>query len=277
MLTGRGIPAQYQAINDTRGNCIARVQGTGGGSDLLLYGHLDATFTADLQEDLPVLGNEPRPDLQPHLVRTGDLLTGLGVANPKGGAACAIAAVDAILRSGGPLAGDIVLGLVAGGIHKRPLDGLHRRYEGADYQGFGVGCEYMLKHGVTADFAISTKPGYGIVYEEPGECWFMVELTGRLSYSGLRHVTHPRNPLVDAANLVLAIEAWIPEYSKRFTLGQLTPQGAVGAIEGGWPYKPEFIPAVCRLYVNLHTNAATSPLEVRRVRRISRRLSCATS
>jgi hypothetical protein len=46
LLTGRGIPAQYQAINDSRGNCIARVQGTGGGSDLLLYGHLDATFTA---------------------------------------------------------------------------------------------------------------------------------------------------------------------------------------------------------------------------------------
>jgi acetylornithine deacetylase/succinyl-diaminopimelate desuccinylase-like protein len=264
-LSERGIPARYQAISETRGNCIGRLAGTGGGADLLLYGHLDATFTADPDEDRPVLGDEPRPDLQPRLQRKGDMLTGLGVANPKGGLACAIAALEAIVRTGGPLAGDVVLGIVAGGIHKRPIEALHRRYEGADYQGFGIGCEYMLKHGVTADFAISTKPGYGIVYEEPGECWFMVEVAGRLSYSGLRHVTEPRNPLVDAAELVLAIERWLPDYTRRFTLGQLAPQGAVGAIEGGWPFKPEFIPAVCRLYVNLHANAATSPLEVRRV------------
>ncbi|MEQ9642308.1 MAG: M20/M25/M40 family metallo-hydrolase [Alphaproteobacteria bacterium] len=259
-----GIPATYQPIDETRGNCIGRLNGQGGGADLLVYGHLDTTFTGDREADRPVLGDEVRPDLEPRLTRDGDLVMGLGVANPKGGAACAIAALEAIVRAGVPLAGDVVLGIVSGGIHKRPIDSLARRYEGARYQGFGIGCEYMLKHGLTADAAISTKPGYGIVWEEPGECWFMIEVTGRLCYSGLRHVTEHRNPIIDAAALAQAIEAWLPSYAEQFEAGQIRPQGAVGAIEGGWPYKPEFIPGVCRLYVNMHTNAVTSPLLVRR-------------
>ena len=135
---------------------------------------------------------------------------------------------------------------------------------GGAYEGFGVGCRHMLENGVSPDYAISTKPGYGIVWEEPGECWFMVEITGVLSYSGMRHIQLHRNPIVDAADLAKAIEAWIPGYTQRHTKGQLAPQGAVGAIEGGWPFKPEFIPGVSRLYVNLHSNADTPPEETAR-------------
>jgi acetylornithine deacetylase/succinyl-diaminopimelate desuccinylase-like protein len=123
----------------------------------------------------------------------------------------------------------------------------------------------MLKHGVTADFCLSTKPGYGIVYEEPGQCWFMVEAKGRLCYAGLRHISPHRNPLSDVARLILAIEEWIPEYSAKYEHGQIRPQGAVGAVEGGWPFKPEFIPDIARIYVSLNINSRTTPLEMRRI------------
>ena len=264
MMRERGIDASYQPIDDNRGNGIGRVRGTGDGPDTLLYGQLDTTFTNDRREDLPVLGDADRPDLEAHITRRDGLICGNGVSNPKGGNACALAAVDAVIRARVPLAGDVILGFVSGGVHKRPIDGLARSYVGSAYQGFGIGCEYMLKHGVCADYAINTKPGYGIAWEEPGECWFMVEVRGVLCYSGMRHLQPHRNPIVDAAALAIALEAWIPDYTKEHTLGQLAPQGAVGSIEGGWPFKPEFIPSLCRIYVNLHTNAAERPAQIRR-------------
>ena len=255
------VNAAFQPIGDDRGNAVGRVDGAGGGPVLLLYGQLDTTFVNDRREDMPVLGDADRPDLEPELTRRGDLLCGLGVSNPKGGNACALAAVDAIVRAGVPLAGDVIVGFVSGGVHKRPIEGLARSYQGAAYEGFGIGCHHMLDNGVAPDCAISTKPGYGIVWEEPGECRFMIEVKGILSYTGMRHIQRHRNPIIDAARLAQAIEEWIPAYTKRHTAGQLAPQGAVGAIEGGWPYKPEFIPGVCRIYVNLHSHADTPPAE----------------
>ena len=263
-MNQRGIAAQYQPIDEHRGNSIGRVEGTGEGPDLLFYGHLDTTFTADLDEDRPVLGHAARPDLQPKFQRRDDLLFGLGLQNPKGSVTCAIAALDAVLRSDIGLLGGVTIGLTAGGIHKGPVDGLMRPYRGRHYQGFGVGCEYMLKHGLTADYCISTKPGYGIVWEEPGECWFRIEITGGLCYSGLRHIQPNRNPIVDAAAVIPMIEDWIAAHTKRHTLGQIAPQGTVGAIESGWPFKPEFIPGICVLYVNVHTNSVQSPHDLRR-------------
>ena len=264
-MNGRGIDAFYQPIDKNRGNAIGRLAaGGGGGADLLFYGHLDTTFSADVREDAQMTGGRPRPDLEPRLRREGDLLYGLGVQNPKGSTVCAIAALDAALRAGVPLKGGASIGIAAGGIHKGPVEGLMRAWRGRRYRGFGVGCEYMLTHGLTADYCISTKPGYGIVWEEPGECWFKVTIMGELCYSGLRHIQPNRNPIVDAAAVVPMIEDWIADYTKRHTRGQIAPQGTVGGIEAGWPFKPEFIPGVCVLYVNIHTNSATRPIQVRR-------------
>ena len=263
-MNGRGIDAFYQPIDRHRGNSIGWLTGSGRGADLLFYGHLDTTFSADAREDAQMTGGRPRPDLEPRLRREGDLLYGLGVQNPKGSVVSAIAALDAAARAGIPLKGRAGIGIAAGGIHKGPVEGLMRAWRGRRYRGFGVGCEYMLKHGLAADYCISTKPGYGIVWEEPGECWFKVTIMGELCYSGLRHIQPNRNPIVDAAAVVPTIEDWIADYTGRHTSGQIAPQGTVGGIEAGWPFKPEFIPGICVLYVNIHTNAVTLPREIGR-------------
>src|SRR5262249_31535323 len=220
-----------------RGNCVARLAGDGTGPDLLLYGHLDTTFTGDAREDYPVLGGADRPDLRPHAVVEDGLITGLGISNPKGGAACAIAAADAVRRAGIPLRGDVILGIVSGGIHRAPVDGVQRSYQGRPYQGFGIGCEHMLKHGVRAAFPLRPKPGYAVVWEEPGQCWLTVQVKGLFCYSGLRHLQANRNPIVDATRVIDGLEKWFPEYTRRHTRGQLAPQAAIGAIESGWPFK----------------------------------------
>lgn len=263
-LGGRGFDTHYQAMDPHRGNCIARLRGDGTGPDLLVYGHLDTTFTGDAREDYPMLAGADRPDLRPHAIRQGDLITGLGISNPKGGTACAIAAADAVRRAGVPLRGDVILGIVSGGIHRTPTEGVLRSYQGRQYQGFGIGCEHMLKHGVRADFALSTKPGYAVVWEEPGQCWFTVQVKGIFCYSGLRHLQANRNPIVDATRVIEALEKWFPEYTRRHTRGLLAPQAAIGAIESGWPFKPEFVPGVCNLYVDLRTHADAPPLAVKR-------------
>jgi acetylornithine deacetylase/succinyl-diaminopimelate desuccinylase-like protein len=265
VMRGRGIDAFYQEIDDHRGNSIGRLRGRGDGADLLFYGHLDTTFTGNEDDDYPVIGPSARPDLQPHVRCDGDLLIGLGAANPKGADACAIMALDAVRRADVPLRGDVLVGLAVGGIHKRPIKAATREYRGRAYLGFGLGCEFMLKHGIHADHCINTKPGYSVVWEEPGECWFSVQTRGALCYSGLRHtIQRYRNPIADAGTVVAALETWFPEYTRSNTRGLIAPQGAVGAIEAGWPFKPEFVPAICNVYADVRTNARVDVLDVKR-------------
>src|SRR5690606_24684017 len=126
----------------------------------------------------------------------------------KGAGACALIAMEAIQKANVPLKGNVILGLASGGIHKCQIQGVQRSYLGREYLGYGIGCEYMLKHGVRADYAINTKPGYTVAWEEPGSCWFKVEVKGTMNYAGLRHITSYKNPIVDAAKVILALEEW---------------------------------------------------------------------
>lgn len=89
-------------------------------------------------------------------------------------------------------------------------------------------------------------------------------MKGNLGYVGSRHVGADKRALVDAATLIHALEAWFPEYTARNQSGLVAPQGAVGAIEGGWSHKSSLIPATCTLYVDLRVSPRTDPMEVRR-------------
>ena len=62
--------------------------------------------------------------------------------------------------------------------------------------------------------------------------------------------------------MIDGLEAWFPEYSKRHTSGLVAPQGAIGAIEGGWTYKPSFTPSVCNMYVDIRISPRTDPAQL---------------
>lgn len=258
-LSDRGLRARVQLLDDRQANAVGVYPGRGGGGDLLLYAPIDTAFTGTEDEDLPWTGPRLRADLVPAATIQDGFVVGLGAENPKGYAACVIAAAEAIARARVPLRGDLLVGLGAGGMPANAPGGRPGRRNVAQ----GVGCAHMLEQGVRGDFAVIAKPGWTVSWEEVGLCWFRVDVHGVLAYTGMRHILPYRNAIVAAGEVAQALERWFPEYTARNTSGYVAPQGSIGAIVGGWPHKPAFAPAACQLYVDLRVSPRTGPSEVK--------------
>src|SRR5262245_26455329 len=196
-----GIRAFYQPMDDAQGNAIGKLSGTGGGADLLLYAPLDTAFTTDEEEECPWIGDHLPGEMTTNAyVLDGDVV-GMGAENPKGYAACVVAAAQALWTAGVTLTGSLWVGLGAGGMptNRRPTS---RKFNA----GQGVGCSFMLEQGVRSDFAIIAKPGWSVAWEEVGLCWFKVIVRGDLNYTGVRHVVKGKNPIVHAAKVIGLLE-----------------------------------------------------------------------
>jgi acetylornithine deacetylase/succinyl-diaminopimelate desuccinylase-like protein len=254
-----GLEATYQAIDEEQGNAIGRIRGSGAGADLLLYAPIDTAFTGNPEEDLPWLGPDIRADLQTHGHLEGEYVIGQGAENPKAYATCVIAAAEAVRRAEIPLEGSLLVGLGAGGMPTNRRPGRTRSNAGQ-----GNGCSFMLEQGMRGDFAIIAKPGYAVSWEEVGLCWFKVAVKGTLNYTGIRHIVPYTNPIVQAAKVIEGLEEWFPRYSALHTDGLVAPQGSIGAFEGGWTYKPSFVPSVVYLYVDVRISPRTTPMDLKR-------------
>ena len=114
------------------------------------------------------------------------------------------------------------------------------------------------------DFAVIAKTGWAVAWEEVGLAWLKVRVHGGLNYAGVRHFVRYENPIVRMATVVEELERWFPEYTARNTSGLVAPQGSIGAVEGGWTYKPTFVPAACDLYLDLRLSPRTSVAEAKR-------------
>ncbi|MGE3866875.1 MAG: peptidase dimerization domain-containing protein [Hyphomonadaceae bacterium] len=256
-----GLDARYQRMSENRGNAVGRVRGEGGGPSLLLYGHFDHYITGR-EDDRLVTGDLEHPSFHARAVREGDVIQGAGSGNPKAGAAAAILAAAAVQASGARLKGDAIVGLVSGGVHRVPIANAGRPYLGEDYEGQGAGVLHMLRHGVEADYCISTKPGYRVVWEEPGVAWVKLTVKGVVGYAARRGAF--RRAISDAAALIPALEDWFEAYAEAHGDGQVSTPGHIGAIEGGWPFKPDFSPSVCNLYLDIRVSPRGDPRETLR-------------
>ncbi|MFJ5840819.1 M20/M25/M40 family metallo-hydrolase [Streptomyces shenzhenensis] len=260
-LNEAGLRGRYQEIDDRQGNAVGVLPGAGGGDDVLLYAPIDTFTVGDEAEDVPWIGDELRSDMRARAEVRGDHVLGLGASNPKGHGAAVIAAAEALAAAGVPLAGDVIVGLGAGGMptNGRIARGLTRRNTGQ-----GVGCSFMLEQGVWADHAVIAKPGWAVAWEEVGLCWFEVRVRGTFSYVGSRHRMPYKNPIAHAGRVVQELEEWFPHYAARHTDGLVAPQGIVASIEGGWPRLASATPALCRFVVDLRTSPRSTPADVRR-------------
>ncbi|GAA4038389.1 M20 family metallopeptidase [Nonomuraea soli] len=234
---------RVQPLGERQANAVARLRGDGTGPDLMLYAPID-TMTAVDERDLPPEGPEPAPEIE------GDLVTGPGAGNPKGHAACVMAAFETIRDSGVRLKGDVIAAFGAGGM--------------PDRGGQGVGCSFLLEQGYHPDYAVIAKPGWSASHEEVGLAWFEVTVRGHHTYVGSRHRLPYDNAIASAAEVVLAIETWAEDYTVRHTSGQVAPQAIVGAIEGGWWRMPAFTPAACRFLVDVRLSPRDTPAQVKR-------------
>ena len=259
VMNTSGVGAYYQQIDGAQGNAIGRVEGQGDGVDLLLYAPLDTAFSTDPDEECPWIGDRLPEEMTTNAyIRDGDVV-GMGAENPKGYAACVVAAAQAIKAAAVPLQGSLIVGLGAGGMPT------NRRPSAQKFNaGQGAGCAFMLEQGVRGDFAIIAKPGWSVAWEEVGLCWFKVIVRGDLNYTGVRHVVKGRNPIVHAAKVIGLLEEWFAEYTEKNTSGLVAPQGSINAIQAGWTHKPAFVPAACHFFVDLRISPRVSPVEAKR-------------
>jgi acetylornithine deacetylase/succinyl-diaminopimelate desuccinylase-like protein len=248
--------AYYQPINEDTGNAVGEIRGCGGGATLLLYAPIDTHLEGDAEKDLPRAGTVMRADMIPKGHAEGDLVFGLGAANPK----CMVATLAeigvALYEARIPVAGDLVLGFAGGGM---PVNVAARRH-----YGMSDGVYHLLTRGVAPDFAIIMKPVWRVYAEEPGMCWFKIAVRGTLGYAGIpRGTPGYRDSIIAAAELIQEIEAWIPEYTVRNTSGEIAPEGHISAVRGGSPEHPAFPPATTEIFLDLRCNPRTSPAEVK--------------
>ncbi len=260
-MRSRGLDAVYQPIDELQANAVGRYEGHGGGADLLLYAPIDTLTVGREEEDCPWIGPVLRDDMRPEGRVVDGRVIGLGASNPKGHAACVIAAAVAIAQAGVPLRGSLLVGLGAGGM---PTNKLPMARSTRYHVGQGSGCSFMLEQGLHADFAVIAKPGWTVDWEEVGLCWFRVRVHGLFSYVGSRHRIPYKNPIVDAAKVIEALEAWFPVYARDNSSGLVAPQGNIGAIEGGWGRTASLSPSVCNLLLDLRLSPRTSPMEAKR-------------
>jgi acetylornithine deacetylase/succinyl-diaminopimelate desuccinylase-like protein len=257
-MTDAGLRAEVQSVHGTSANAIGRFgRAEADAPRLLLYGAIDTAFSGQAREDEPWLGAEPRADFALPPTRDGHRIVGLGAENPKAFAAAGIAAVEALTAAGADLQGEVVLGLVGGSmpIIDRPEAGLRG-------VGHGRGIRHLLANEARPDFAIVLKPGYAVSNEEVGLAWFRLYLHGTVNYTGIRHKTSYRNPIVFAGRVIEALERWFPDYARENGDGVVLPQASINAVRAGDVNRLAFSPQVCEIDVDIRVPPQLSVADV---------------
>jgi acetylornithine deacetylase/succinyl-diaminopimelate desuccinylase-like protein len=264
----QGIESQRQEIAGDRCNAVGMIKGQGGGRSLTLNGHIDTAFAGE-EDDGAVLGLETgAPEYQPRAFLKDGRIYGQGVTNDKGSVAAFMVAGKAIAASGLVLKGDLLLAAVCGEIERAPVD----EYQGADYLGFGYGTRHLLTYGGMTDMAIVTEPcksensQFGVTWGLPGGLYLKVSLFGRPLYAPYTRREAKENAVVTAARVIEAMEAWGASFEAanryEFENGVIVPKVNLGAIRGGLPYKPNYSPGVCNLYVDIRVPPQRDPVDV---------------
>ena len=177
----------------------------------MLFGHMDTTWGGD-EEGVKELG----PGYQPASYMDGDWIYGSGAYNMKSGLTSAIAAFEAIVRSGVRPAGDLIMACVVGETCHTQVG----QYQGARYRGCGVGTNFMVGNGVTADMAVCPEPTSGRVsIASGGYVYFEIKISGNPGATYARGGEEIAvKPAVDAIeksqDVMAAIKDWAPGYKK---------------------------------------------------------------
>ena len=261
-----GLEARRQDITETRANAIGILKGTGEGPILMFNGHLDTAASGIEEEDYPVIGPVP-PGYKPKSYRKNGFIFGLGANNMKGGVAAAVSALETLFNAGVKPKGDIMVTGVAGESEKSPVEGAIRSYRGARYQGGGYGTRYLITHCQLPDYAVVCEPSSCLVVNaQTGYFFIKVTLKGKMAglrgkgtdYAGV-------NAIEKACLLVDRLKQWDLDYSQRHRydsgMGIMEPHLNIGAIEGGWPFKPSYAVALCNIYIDLRVTPSMNPME----------------
>lgn len=263
-MISMGMRARLQEMSETRANALGELAGTGEGYSLMFNGHMDISYT---EKEVYVPGGDNTMvqqsagttgfSLEPCIIDNG-WIKGNGIRNMKSAMAAYIAAVDAIIKSGISLKGDIIIAAVAGEIEKASVDD----FKGPWLDGYGAGTRYLVTHGGIADMAIIGEPSFlEVVRGNMGSVWVKFSIRG--DYSHTAWCDQVVNPIDRTYTLIQEIQKWIPDYQNRHTYLNTKPQVSFGAIQGGWPWRLTRTPGYCNLYIDVRVIPGQSLLEVK--------------
>jgi formylaminopyrimidine deformylase len=214
---------------------VARLPGRGGGRSLLLNGHVDVAATAQ---------GDPwsHPPFTP--VRRNGRIYGRGAADMKGGIACALAALDAVLHALGRPRGDVLVQFVTG-------------------EEMGeAGTLAALEHTPRAEFALVPEPTAGEVSLGQGGVvtgWITIQSSTTFHDAMRRRMVHAGGGVFGASAIekMATVLQVLQTLERHWAVTKSHPGFAPGTntinpavIEGG--RHPAFIADRCALWVTVH-------------------------
>ncbi len=260
-----GLKAVRQEVEVDRPNAVGILKGDGTGLSLGFNGHMDTSFTGT-QEDLRMVANvEPDTELKGS-IKDGKV-RGLGISNMKGGVAAFMMAGKALGKSGIKLKGDVIFAAVVGEISRTPIG----PWQTKEYRGEGAGTRHLLTHGMHSDYAVvADGSDMNIVWTQTGVVQIKITTFGKAEAAwGTKRSTHPMvklNAIVKMTKIIETLEKWAERFEEQYIYnpptGPIYPKVNIGAIEGGAPYRPNYFPGVCSIYVDVRTPPQVRPVTV---------------
>src|SRR5215470_14056314 len=265
--SSHGIKPVRQEIDPNRINAVGILKGSGDGVSLMINGHMDTSYTGTEEDRMFCRELEPESDLK-GAIRDGKIF-GLGASNMKSGLAAFMVTGKAIRESGITLKGDLILAAVAGEISRTPVG----PYQSGAYRGEGTGTHYLLTHGVQSDYAIvADRSGHSIVWAQNGVAQIKVSTFGdpHAAWGVTREEKAPEvsSAILKMVKVLQAVDAWAAEFERAHVYasahGAIVPKVNIGAIQGGAPFRPNYYPGVCSIYLDVRTPPELRPLQVQR-------------
>jgi acetylornithine deacetylase/succinyl-diaminopimelate desuccinylase-like protein len=265
-FAANGLKAVRQDVEPDRPNAVGILKGDGTGLSLSINGHTDTSFTGT-REDLRMVAHiEPEAELTGRIV--GDRVQGLGISNMKGGVAAFMIAGKALKNSGIRLKGDVILAAVVGEISRTPVG----PWQSQEYRGEGAGTRHLLSHGMHSDYAVvADGSDLNIVWTQTGVVQAKITTFGKAEAAwGTKRSDFPMekvNAIVKMSKIIAAVERWGAEFEEKYVYasptGPLLPKVNIGAIEGGAPYRPNYFPGVCSIYVDVRMPPQVRPVTIK--------------
>jgi acetylornithine deacetylase/succinyl-diaminopimelate desuccinylase-like protein len=261
-----GFKAVRQEVEVGRPNAVGVLKGTGGGLSLGFNGHMDTSYTGTNEDARMVSPLEPESELKGRIV--GGKVQGLGISNMKGGLAAFMMAGKALKASGVKLKGDVILAAVVGEISRTPIG----PWQTQEYRGEGVGTRHLLTHGMHSDYAVvADGSDLTIVWTQTGVVQAKITTFGKAEAAwGTSRAQYPMermNAIVKMTRIIAALEEWGAQFEQRHVYqsptGPLLPKVNIGAIEGGAPYRPNYFPGLCSIYVDVRMPPQVRPVAIK--------------
>ncbi len=254
-----------QELGPDRVNAIGILEGRANGVSLTINGHMDTSYTGTEEDRMFCRALEPDSDLK-GAIREGKVF-GLGASNMKSGLAAFMVTGKAIRESGISLKGDLILAAVAGEISRTPIG----PYQSEAYRGEGTGTQHLLTHGIQSDYAIvADRSAHSIVWAQNGVAQFKISTFGdpHAAWGVTREEKPPEasSAILKMMKVLQAVDEWSAEFERAHVYtsphGPIVPKVNIGAIQGGAPFRPNYYPGVCSIYVDVRTPPELRPVQV---------------